>query len=412
MTPSQLFIYELGQASTEEDVVQFWSKNRQELRNCSIIFGAPGPSAFGNPFPERFGRKARLICPFAGQNLFFINDRIYDDILAGRRDDVRIAPFLSFDTNTASYVRKLFQNRGDEFSQDLHQVLLHFSSGDLNWQILPYLNENFDKIRRGLNDRDIFETVLAVEKLGMIDIPYLRAEGKIRESVGATDPLPSVVKLLSHAARHFTGGLSTEIVERWELMYVAVLFMALQQAAMLGRQLASRKFRALVEFMDVSLHMIATELLIIAWDWFSGGENTLIFNELQINATELLAKAQNISWDIFHLVQMRQEITYRSDRQSFNVPFFLTFDSRLAEVIKLCAIKTCLIEKMFDYPTCVPHRNLETALPLSIVRDRVFMDRFFSPKASQKRMAFIQSSGRPDLSTIRQELETRLLALQ
>ena len=191
-------------------------------------------------------------------------------------------------------------------------------------------------------------------------------------------------------------------------MYLSVLFTALEQIQKPGTGRAPKKLRALIKFMDEELRALFLEFLFIAWDWFTGGKQTSIFSKLQNNAPNILAKAQNISWDVLHLTQMRQEATFIARKATFLVPFFFTFDQALADLASLSAIKGCLISGTFQYPMCFTVSDPEELMSSAVGDDQDFIQRYLSVDANARRSTWLEQHGRPNLSTIRQSLEQEL----
>lgn len=412
MTPIQQLNYEFQHASTESEAFLVWARHREQLKNSSLILSIPGRSPFGVKLPKGFGKSARLISTFAHDDLFFLNEHIFSEMQAGRACTFPITYTVSFDTNAASYLRGLFKNHESQAHQDMQKLLLHFHPAKLNWQVVPYLTENAEAIVRGKNDQAIFETILAIERLGNIDIEYLRQSGKLKIKSDDCNSINRAAKRLSVVARHFTNGVHLSILERWEALYVALLFTTLEQIQKPGVERASKKLKELVKFMDKELHSIFLEFVFIAWDWFNGGKQTSIFNKLQKNAPNLLAKVQNICWDILHLTQMRQEATFLEKESAFLVPFLLTFDQAFADLVNLCGLKGCLITKTFEYPMCFTNQDAETVFPPAIQGDIDFIESYFSVEANARRGAWIDKNGRPNLSSVRQSLEAELLKFQ
>src|SRR5947208_1602297 len=99
MTRSQQLHFELQQASTEAEVLTIWSRYRDQLVNASLILSVPGSCPFSVAMPKCFGTKARLISPFAYDDLIFLNDHIYSEMVAHRECSFKIMHSISFDTN-------------------------------------------------------------------------------------------------------------------------------------------------------------------------------------------------------------------------------------------------------------------------------------------------------------------------
>ncbi len=408
MTPVQQLNYELQLASTEAEAFLVWTRHHDRLKDSSLILSIPGRSPFGVRLPKRLGGGGRLVSAFAHADLFFLNDHIYVEMQAGRECTFPITYTISFDTNAASYLRGLLENRDTTAHRDLKNLLLHVYPHKLNWQVVPYLSENADAIVTGKHDKAIFETILAAERLDNVDVEHLRRTGEFRVLDDENHAVSRAAKRLSDTARHFTNGTRDTFQGRWEAMYVTVMFMALEQIQRPGADRAPKKLKALIKFMDEELHCLFLEFLFVAWDWFTGGKQTSIFSKLQRNAPKLLAKAQNISWDVLHVMQMRQEATFIVKDGSFLVPFFLTFDQALADLVSLCAIKSCLISGKFHYPMCFTNNDPEALVSSAVGKDEEFIRRYLSVEANARRGAWLDQHGRPSLSPVRQKLEHEL----
>jgi len=409
MTPVQQLNYELQQCSTEAEAFFVWTRHRKQLKDTALILSLPGRSPFGVRLPKYLEGSGRLISLFVHDDLFFLNDHIYTEMAAGRECTFPITYTVSFDTNAASYLRGLFEGRDTAAHKDLQNLLLHVYPHKLNWQVVPYLFENADAIVARTHDVAIFQTILAAERLENIDIEHLRQTGEVRLVDDENQAISRAAKTLSDIARHFTNGTHSEILERWEAIYVTVLFMAIEQIQKPGVERAPKKLKALIEFMDGRLHALFLEFLFVAWDWFNGGKQTSIFSKLQKNTPSLLAKARNISWDVLHVMQMRQEATFVERKGSFLVPFFLTFDQALADLVSLCAIKSCLVRGTFHYPVCFTNQDPEALFLPAIGRDEEFIERYLSVEANTRRSAWLDKHGRPNLTSLRHDLENQLL---
>ena len=408
MTDNQKLLYELQLASSKSEAFNIWSRYQTLLSNSALILSFPGESPLSARLFKTFGQKARLISIFAENDLYFLNAKIYEELGAGRSCTFPISYAISFDTNAASFLRALFAGREMGPTNDLRELLRNFRGNRLNWHVIPYLMENAEAIAAGENSQDIFETILATEKVQGLDAEHFIAEGEIRLKIDETELVNRAAAELSNFARQLNNGLKNEFIQRWEVVYVTLLFMTLLQIKMPAKVLAAKKLRALVEFMDCELHAMLVEILNIALEWFVGGNYVGIFNRLQRNAPDLVDKAKNISWDILHLLQLRQEATYLSRDKCFSIPYFLTFDQALADLMQMCAIKGCLIPGTFQYPVCFPPHDPMIKFDQMIGGDSKFTTQYLSPEANARRLSWMDINARPDLSSLRRKLETEL----
>jgi hypothetical protein len=408
MTRNQKLLYELQLASTESEAFDVWTRYHDLLDDSAFILSLPGKSPLPAKLTKQFGQKARLIPLFAENDLFFLNHHIHQELTMDRDCTFPITYVMLFDTNATSHLRALFGGRDTGPTQDLWELLRQFRGNRLNWQVTPYLMENAGAIAEGRNSQDIFETVLATEKVEAIDAEHFIATGQIRLQINEAELINKAVTELSQFVRLLNNGLLGVINGRFETFYVSLLFIALQQIRLPGREFASKKLKSVVKFMDQEMHVLLTDILGIACEWFTGGKRVAILNRLQRNAPNLIRNAKNISWDVFHLLQLRQEATFVRKDNRFLIPYLLTFDQALADLMEMCAIKSCLTGGTFHYPVCFPKINPETVFGPVIGRDIKFMDQYLSPEANARRLNWQDQNDRSHLSPLRQKLESEL----
>jgi hypothetical protein len=192
-------------------------------------------------------------------------------------------------------------------------------------------------------------------------------------------------------------------------MHAQILKTALLHIKQPGREHAARNLRHCIEFQHEKLHCLLLDNMVLAWEWFSGGARAAICNRLQPNAPNPVETARNISWDLTHMMHLRQQVVFPT-RTKFILPHFLTFDQDLADLLELCAIKSCLIWPEVLYPQTYPQIDPEKLLREALPHDDVWNEKYLSLRARRERAADRGDKSRPNLDELIKELESALAA--
>jgi hypothetical protein len=367
----------------------------------------PGPSPFAWGVLDKFGKNAELISGFAHESFFFLNSKIYASLERGEDIQVNCGYLISFDTNAASHLRALFSGINSSSIQDLAAFLDHFDGNRLNWQILPYLLENLSLIMRHEIPTEVIETVAAVESLGDIDREYYQRTGTLRQR----SPPQHLLTAAENTIRQFRSSMEKggrEILELREAIYVCILKAAQLQFYWPSRNEAFTKFKEMARFMDEELHCMMITVLKILWLWFSADPEAALFGPLQKGSPHLITKANNIAWDIFHLIRLPQEMVLPIEPGAFLIPYFLTFDKALNKLMRYCGMRLCLAEPRYLNPYTVQEVPIDPIVRFVGFLDEHFGYKYFSADANLRRIHWMDKAGPPNLSALRQHLERSL----
>jgi hypothetical protein len=169
---------------------------------------------------------------------------------------------------------------------------------------------------------------------------------------------------------------------------------------------AARKMEEFVRFMDEELGAISGLLTTLAVERFSGGDRARILDRLQPGAKELVRKARNTAWNLFHHQHLYQQASFPSRRADFLIPYFLTFDKGLAALFELYPIKACLIDPSRPFPQLFPAASLQHVLRKVPIYAR-FASEHLSAEANLRRIGRPQSQ-LPNLEPLASRLEAEL----
>jgi len=399
----------LRSVNSPEEAFEVWSAHHKELAKCRFLISRSGPSVFRMPSGGRVGH-ARVLSLFAGESLFLLDNDIWRNMRKAQSPRIGVDYIISFDANAASYLPKLFQGSQDKVYQDFRSLIQHFG-GRLNFDILPYLHENAEAVT-GPERKRIFETVVAAHRLASLDLTRLAGSGELVSARTEQELTNLAARELGHFQRWLTkGGLYDDLRWRHQAMHAQILKIALLHIEHPQRESAAKNLRSFIEFQHERLQVLLVDTFTLAWEWFSNGPRSAICRRLQKNAHHLVETARNISWDLTHMLHLRQQVIFPT-RTRFIIPYFLTFDQPLADLLELCALKSCLISPDFVYPLIYPQHDPENLLAAALPRDDAWNEKYLSWHAHAERSADRGDKGRPPLEGLLTELERALTAYE
>lgn len=406
MTPRQQVQFALQMhVRTPTDLWMVWPQLQTEFPGCSIMLVADDAQHFRLPAHRTYG-KAHLISGLAGDSLFFLNARIYGAMAADRSPQIPVDYSILFDTSTASLLRTLLAGKAEPVHQDLRMLLRDFRGNRLNWHIRPYLDENHEAILRHERGQEIFETVLATEKLSALNGPGFLASGRMSFSLSEAELHAAASRHISDYARLLSNGWADELEHRWLFVHTLLLKLALLELREPGRASAKRKFGEFVQFMAEEVGAISLFHVALAAERFKGGRRAALLDHFTGGAKGLVSRARSVSWDILHRQHLYQEAACVSARAEFLVPYFLTFDQALAAAFELYPIKACLVAPNLGFPQTF-HADAVENLMKSLIEDLELLARYFNPGASARRIARLHKDA-PRLRSVADVLEGEL----
>ena len=303
-------------------------------------------------------------------------------------------------------MRSLFAGKRQVFHTDFLALLQTFQGNRLNWDIEPYLCENAALVNSGQPSQALLETALASERLAALDRAHFLATGQFKFNLTEHQMEAAARKHISAFAKLSQDGLGEALRGPWLALYAGVLKLALLQLQRPKTSAAAQKIKEFLRFMAEELSGIFALLVTLAVERFSGGRRACILDRLQPGAKDLVPKARNIAWDLFHHQRLYQQAAFLSKRAEFLVPCFLTFDEDLAAVFELYPIKACLIQEPRVFPQLFPAVSLQSLLQ-NAVHDDSFLRTYFTPEASQRR-ADRMDNNPPTLDPLVSRLEAEL----
>lgn len=314
--------------------------NKDILKDCKFIFTSEGVANIPEYSRQRkFSKTAGVYNIFASEKIVVLDTNIIEAMKKGTaRYSVDYS--VSLDAMAVSYLRPYLNNRENRIPEDFKEVFCFLAQEDVNIDPMPYMTENISNITDPLKIDSIFEILKSYEILKNIDIKLLNENNIIRSRIpekkindNAMENLNSMFEISRDRDK------SEYIKSPYNLKYCLLLKMALIQLKN-PRKENEKKLLELIEFCDSRLNRILLREVVIACKYFEVGQNLTFFGKIQKGSIDLIKNLKNMAWDLYHISEMERGMTYSfTDDTNYYLPVFLTFDTRLTEILQLYRIE-------------------------------------------------------------------------
>lgn len=294
--------------------------------------------------------------------------------LTSGRSNVPIDHSLAFDSNFADKLRALVEGRHlepVERARVLQVLRLKGTNNRVQFDVMPFLAENTRLARDNADNERPLATLVAFRLLDFLDWDALQsAPDKLRFTRDVTELQeelrPEQTKFLEEL-------YTSQSVLRLEAMAQGNHALLLRLAKLRrthGRDITSI-LRDLIDFALFELGALPITELTLIWSGISGKQEAPFFGPVLNPSARVVKAARGMAWDMAHL-RLLQEMSRQTTLGSFSVPYFVSFDARWRELLRLNPIRILLID------------DSTSAMNIGRTRDVEFqrvLDRAMSPAA-------------------------------
>ncbi len=346
-TPHPLTIHRLSEAKTFNEAVAVWMDHADELSGYMFVLSSP-ETAGGPLWPPRLdlAGKGHLRSLFAHPRLWFVSHEILEAMTGPRGKVVLPIDYsIAFDTNAASYLRAMVEGSAVEVVQVFQQVLRQMAGRRFNWDLMPFFSERSADLQSGESKalEGIWRTVLAAERFATCDMERFAETGEIKPRLREQEIVAKAQEQLSLWDSMLKAGIACSLREQHRLFYLMALKVALLEHQHPGRSEAERKMTAFITFLQKDVSAMFLNMLWAAGRYFQDGGGFRPFSKLASRGEQLLRNAANVAWDLHHVTMRRQFAGTIGRGGAFYVPYFLSFDGGLTDLIDGYPQRSCLV---------------------------------------------------------------------
>jgi len=301
-----------------------------------------------------------LVSYFSNQSLYFLEDQLLFDMFTRPGHKFGVDYTIMFDTNIATYIDAMV--RGESLG-NVHSKVVPLIDDllrdDLNFDHLYYMMENVKIVHRQVNKSPssslLFWRSLHKDfRRNLVSLELFRSINT-KDYKRTLNPIPafSYWEAARGAVRNtYDFYVGQQSVHAFVTLQRLIL---LQLIGMVRIQLSSakgprKKMADYFEYVHNVVGVYFDRETIIAHRYFADRRSVGIFEKIKLGVRpkQLLKRLDNIAWDMAAPRFMEQVIAYGSDAKYF-VPFFLTLDANLRELLRFYRVKGAVYSKEIGF---------------------------------------------------------------
>ncbi|TNU29710.1 hypothetical protein FH490_05655 [Bacillus velezensis] len=348
-------IYFLSTAETPREVFLVWNKHKEHLKYFKLSINLDNYDK--DTFPVGLGELVNavdqdFISYFQTGKLYYMDDELLNDMLFNGSISFPIDYSVMLDTNYASYIPRFLNNQGNsEFEKEsiyktIDTLLKHKFHYDYNF----YLVENYNKIIKdnGSFDasikkhRDMYENLVFLELFKSIDNDIYINKNIIEYQISKFEAIQRVDDIIYKLYKTRDGKSS---LKKFLDMHqnLTLLLIGIIKIQFSSKKNAKNKMIKLLEYVQNKVGIYYEREMVIALKYFKNPKSVGIFNKINKggNQKKLLEKIENTAWDFMAPRVMEYFSNLNSEGRYF-IPFFLSHDKNLRELLTLFEIKGVL----------------------------------------------------------------------
>lgn len=394
----------LGESRDKGDLLRRWdlASRSADLRGVTFVGSIPGGVTL---LPERIDLGGPAIFSLLrGDEVVFLNKRIRRSMRIWGSARFPLDHTISFDTQFISYFADLLRGRSHPLEPVVRHVLTFAAVRHLNWDVSVFYQENRQAIiENGVEgNAQLRRNLYAAEYLKALDEDHYLKTGKLRAHLSESRLWAEVKKRVE-----FNRKQDLEWLDAFhEPIYAALLKVASIEFAH-RRGDVEKKILALLTFFQEELGTLMLRELVIASHFFERGTALGFFSRVQRGHKRLLETLKNMAFDlqISRMQEVYMQVHFAQGQ--YLLPYFLTFDKHLIEVLDLYPLTACLFSGQ-DY---MPYSafDIEAFLAQRLSKSQEMSRRFFNLDAHLQRRA-VHGTRQHTLAELVKRLEEEVLS--
>lgn len=368
------FLYKLVHATEPYEFILHWGMYKDLLEEYQLI--ASSEKYTKNIYPMGLTdiinqNNTDFIPYFMSEKIFFLDNNIIHTML--NNEDVQV-PYdysIMLDTNYTSYIKWFLNGRNQPHSLEnsTYKTLDVLLRNNFNYDTTFYLLENYMNLFSSGEDKftvsnpkhlAVYENLYYVELFKSIDQKKYVECNKLEYTISENEARQNTDRIISL----FYSGNSKEILNKFIDLHqsMTLLLIGIWQIQFGSKASAKNKMKKLFKYVIDKVGIFYEREMVIALRYLEDTKAVSMLNKINkggksLNQKELLEKVENIAWD-FIVPRVMEFHVNTNKKYSYFIPFCLSHDKKLKELIKLFYIKGMLLHRKKD--EYIPFSNLDT----------------------------------------------------
>lgn len=305
--------------------------------------------------------ESHLIPYFESEYLYFINKDLLADMITNDEKPLgfKVDYSIMLDTNYASYLDDFVKGNWNSISNEVFTTIDVLLRHDFQYDYLFYTIENYinsfasDNTDKNSNKKiRTYENLVNLELFKSIDTTIYQRTGKIDYRITKDEAMLLADQIYNGILNSSSG---KEMMNVFLPLYknMVLLLIGIFQIKFSDKSNASIKMRKLFDYSHEVIGVYLERELMIAHKYFCKTDNVKILSKINkgMKTENLLQIIENIALD-FTVPRVMEFFLARIGGTRFFIPFFLTNDRRLRELLRLFAVKGIIFnsEESFQLP--------------------------------------------------------------
>lgn len=367
--------YIIGQilSSPFDKALQIYEENLPILENVNFIFPHLDGIDYLKKFNDRQIKDIDIIHFFSSDTLLCLNAEYFLANAVGFEHTLHIENLIALDTQIQSYLYRNYIDQKNSIPDNISEVLKLIYKR--NWLVdcMAYTMEN------ALFNPEYLDSQIYKDNSIAFETYFFRRKLKAKNYSK---------KLINQIKKIFDSDYANWFRRQYKLHYLALLVMS--DLYLNHKSLSvQEKEETIIKYFHERIGIVSDREMNLAKLLFQYGTKIKFFGKIQKNRNDIISNLQNMAWDIFHLHNTLNNLSQQTtDAADFTIPFFVTYDRRLHDIIPLYKIKNAAFIKN----TTMKHINY-----LTDIIDPTIKQEYFTAKSFIERHEKVKNLSEVDL---------------
>ncbi|NJJ41405.1 hypothetical protein [Paenibacillus apii] len=351
---------------------------------------------------------------FVSDRLFFIENELIVEMFenSNKETNIKIDYSIMLDTNYSSYIDNFVRNKNwASMNNEQFKTIDLLIKGDFQYDYLFYMIENYKNSFK-LNDLEdentrrnkrtkLYQNLASLELFKNIDKDEYIKKGVVKYEISQTEAYILTDQIFNGI---FNSCNIDEMMNMFETLHkcMTLLLIGILKIRFDTRLSVQGKVHKLFEFTNNVLGIYYEREFIVAHKFFVKSTNVNILNKINkgMKPEKLFRLIENMAWD-FSVPRIMEYFLKSGGVGRFFVPFFLTNDFNLRQLLNMFKVKGVIFDKTGGLFIPFPDFNSTNYFE----EHNCDIEMFFSDEAKEHRKRVYQANINNNFNNIKEEFE-------
>ncbi|XOK61176.1 hypothetical protein ACJ7K1_32655 [Paenibacillus elgii] len=357
-------LYSLSIATSASEVVETWLMMGESTEDKSSIISLD--NYHRNVYPFELNKlinntDSHFIPYFETDKLYFIDDELLiETVNNGEKDTTFSLDYsIMLDTNYASYIHKFVSRDWSTLNNEIFITIDLLIRNNFNYDHIFYMIENYKNSFANIEGED--ETVIREKKaklyLNLVSLELFKSinrevyinTGKIQYEITENEAQLQADQIFNGI---FNSTYAPAAMDHFLVIqrYMVLFIIGVLQIKFESKTTGHKKVQKLFDFSTNVIGIYFDREFVIAHKYFTSQGAVKILNKINkgMNPKKVLQLIENIAWD-FSVPRIMERQLVNGGEGRYFIPFFLSNDLNLRELLRLFKVKGIMYSKSNDF---------------------------------------------------------------